>query len=189
MGYEDCIDWHGVYRGPEIVYVPIHTLFFRDIKSLGGLRQVEGSLKISSGAPLESLGVLRTVKGSLEISGTKVKDLGHLRVVGATLDIRGSAVSDYAKLERTGPLLLEVARDPLPPLTVRFSVLSLYVNSCDLWDYSYEEYRESVEEVYNTSLVDLPLLRMRYPSLSRDGCLLRKLVTLRLKLGKEFKLR
>jgi hypothetical protein len=73
-------------------------LYESEIKSLGNLTSVGGSLELSY-SNIKSLGNLTSVGGSLDLSGSNIKSLGNLTSVGGYLYL------DNTKIESLGNLI------------------------------------------------------------------------------------
>ena len=95
----------GVYVGPEVWEGKL-GIIGTDLKSLGKLKVVTGSMYAYGVSTLCDLGCLEEVGGSLYIRGTSVRSLGCLKKVGSDLNALGvNTLYDLGCLEEVGRYL------------------------------------------------------------------------------------
>lgn len=98
--FQDYLDNEGVYQGPEVWEGSIGYSYpcfdirrnYVPLTSLGGLREVRGSLSLRGVPRLKSLGGLREVGGSARITDCPLlEDLGELTTVGFNFSLNNLA--------------------------------------------------------------------------------------------------
>ena len=92
-------------KNPPYVIIGNLNLSGTDIKTLGSLVGVEGSLYLGYNKRIEDLGNLQYVGGSFELYKSNIKSLGNLESVGGWLDLRKSNIESLGNLESVGDYL------------------------------------------------------------------------------------
>ena len=104
-------DWSTLQRHLEFKGNPPYkiigdlNLSRTDIKTLGSLVGVEGSLYLRYNKLIEDLGNLQYVRGSFELYKSNIESLGNLESVGGYLDTRKSNIRYLGNLKSVGGCL------------------------------------------------------------------------------------
>lgn len=185
----------GVYQGPAVykgdlmISGPSNTdLPYKEIKSLGTLKRIQGSVYVLGGSALTSLGDLAIIEGSttsagnLTVASSKLTSLGNLKIVAGEVDLLRARVTDLGSLESIGKDLL-LAKNYRPPLTNLKKVRDIHISGCnslkELWVprslqfrcvtksegrnlnrilLGYTEHQQFIDDLYKVPLTELPKL-------------------------------
>ena len=81
------------------------TLYHSDVKSLGNLEYVGGSLYSETPSKIQSLGYLKKVGCDINLQGSNIKSLRNLEYVGRNLFLHNSSVEDLGNLKTVNGVL------------------------------------------------------------------------------------
>lgn len=190
---QEYIDNNGVYQGPAIWEGSLsYAVISQTLRSLGTLKTVIGTLRITEAPLLVDLGDLRFVRGSFSLGPAKqLLSLNNLKAVGGSLDISHTGIKSVdnlhfvgsnfncalSSLENWGDLIVRgtVTVDNLallPPSEVIFGEVlkikgflsrSSYESEYTMANVSYRKHCAFLKKIEEASLSNLILLKTTLP--------------------------